>query len=136
MLRKLVSASNQAGIDARFIVALAGAEATYGINTIKEVVGEFNSFSSQFHCAKVGDPRATFCWGEDPYQSHLEAIQDVIDTLSSARYRSYNSTQNIYSLYERGHISNISGNQKLLDTIYRDQLKGNIQNVRVVRCKK
>ena len=127
--------SDAFGIDDRFIVALAGVETTYGTNPNwdSSTAGIYNVFSNGFHCA--GLKANYFCRIVNPYSSYGQAIYDVIDILSSRReYKRYNSAANIYSVYEEGNVNKIAPAQGTLDTIYGDQLHGNLNNIRTPRC--
>lgn len=108
------------GLDYRFIVALAGVESGYG----KYLGwGPFNAWNSIAHRSP-----------ESQYANWSEAIQDTIKNLNSARYSSFNSTVEIYSIWEQGDVKKPSPGQSNLDKIYAGQLGGDLNNVRQPRC--
>jgi RHS repeat-associated protein len=130
---EFVEFSDIQGIDDRFIVALAGVESTYGKAQNPAGSGQYNAFSNGAHCAALGVN--AYCRTVNPYTDFGQAIADVINLIGSGkRYEPYSSTQNIYSIYERGDINVISGNQGLLDRIYGVQMKGDVSDVRKPRC--
>ena len=130
---EFVEFSDIQGLDDRFIVALAGVESTYGKGQNPAGSGQYNAFSNGAHCAALGVN--AYCRTVNPYTDFGQAIAGAIDLIGSgAAYQPYSSTQNIYSIYERGDINVISGNQGLLDQIYGAQMKGDVSNVRKPRC--
>jgi RHS repeat-associated protein len=115
---ELVTFANRAGLDDRFIVALAGIESLYG-RTLNPKWGTFNAFNN----------------GHINYSNFGEAIDSVIALLAlDLRYTPYRSTVNIYSVYERRNVNTLSQGQTTLDKIYQDQLGGNLSNIRQPRC--
>jgi hypothetical protein len=119
----IVDDSDQSGIDDHFIVALAGAETTYGTNIRVRQWGRYNAFSNGAH--RVSNPYANF----------TQAIEDAIQLLThDPRYTSFSSTQSIYSIYEQGDVNKTSPRQGTLDSIYGQQLGGDLSNVRIPRC--
>ena len=112
----IVTASDAAGLDDRFIVALAGIETSYGKNL---TWGTNNAFNN----------------GHTNYATFGDAIASVINLIGfDPRYTPYQSTRDIYAVYETGNINKTSSRQSTLDQIYGNQLGGNVGNVRSPRC--
>ena len=133
---EIVELSDKNGLDDRFIVALAGAETTYGTSKTWDsaTAGIYNVFDNGAHCA--GTKPNYFCKTVNPYSGYGQSIAGVIQLLGSGRaFQPYTSTRDIFSIYERGDITKTSPGQDLLDTIYGSpQLQGNLSNVRKPRC--
>lgn len=113
---EIVQDSDADGLDDRFIVALAGVETTYGkyMNW-----GANNAFNN----------------GHTNYPSFAQAIEAVINLIAyGQKYVKYQSANNIYSVYEEGNVKKKAPAQGTLDTIYQNQLGGNLSNVRTPRC--
>lgn len=79
--RALVDDADAAGVDDRFIVALAGAESTYGKN-ISATWGPFNAWSDSQHCAILQG----HCQSVNPYTNGLQAIAGVILNITGSNY--------------------------------------------------
>jgi hypothetical protein len=114
----IVADSDAAGLDDRFIVALAGVETTYGTHGL-------NSWRTN----------NAFNNGHQDFSTLGEAINSVINLIGSgADYTKYKSAQNIYSVFEEGNVKVVSPDQGILNQIYGKQLSGNLSNVRNPRC--
>jgi RHS repeat-associated protein len=118
---EIVQASDMNGIDDRFIVALAGIESGYGEHL---GWGPYNAWNNGAHRS----PR-TF------YSNWIQSIGDVTFLLGNdPRYTPYDSTADIYSVYEEGNINQPAPRQGKLDQIYGNQLGGDLSDVRIPRC--
>jgi RHS repeat-associated protein len=118
---EIVQASDMNGIDDRFIVALAGVESTYGKHL---GWGPYNAWNNGAHRT----PR-TF------YSNWIQSIGDVTFLLGNdPRYTPYDSTSDIYSVYEEGNVNQPAPGQGTLDKIYGKQLGGDLSDVRIPRC--
>jgi len=117
----IVSASDAAGIDDRFIVALAGVETTYGTQSKYPIPqmnwGMYNAWNN----------------GHQNYGGWLQALAAVLANLNSPNYINLQSTLAIYSMWEEGGKA-VSPMQGTLDQIYGTQLGGNTSDVRFSRC--
>ena len=130
----IVTEAELANLDDRFIVALAGAETTFGA-TANEVLqaqhsqswGFYNSFDNIFHCAQLGTN--AYCSIVNPYASSIAAISDVVTTIAYGfPYAGLSSVGAIFDTYS-GH-----GNPSNLN-IFSSQLGVDPSNVRRTRCK-
>jgi RHS repeat-associated protein len=114
----IVADSDAAGLDDRFIVALAGVETTYGTHGLNSW-GTNNAFNN----------------GHQDFSTLGDAISAVINLIGRcADYTKYKSAQNIYSVYEEGNVKVVAPAQGILNQIYGKQLSGNLSNVRDPRC--
>jgi RHS repeat-associated protein len=131
---EIVNRSFTAGIDDRFIVALAGVETTYGTNPKwdSSSAGLYNVFDMGNHCATLGT--LSMCTKVNPYPSYIAAIDDVIGLFSRGAYKGLNSLADIYNLFETGNVNTTSPKLSLLDTIYSNQLHGDPSDIRKNRC--
>ncbi|MGA2883499.1 MAG: RHS repeat-associated core domain-containing protein, partial [Bryobacteraceae bacterium] len=128
----IVSQSDAAGVDDRFIAALAGAESTYGKNT-SATWGQYNAWSDSQHCAILsGD-----CQAVNPFSSWSQAISAAIGNITGKNYFGANpsltTTDSIYKRYSNG------ASPSLLNTIYLNQMgggliPGNPKEVDFARC--
>ena len=118
----IVSGSDINGLDDRFIVALAGVESGYGKHL---GWGPYNAWNNGAH-KKPG----TY------YNNWVDSIADVILALAnSPLYTPYQSTKDIYSVWEEGDVNKPAPAQSTLDDIYgKKQLGGDINNIRTPRC--
>jgi hypothetical protein len=130
----IVEQSDNAGVDDRFIVALAGAESRYGTN-IQATWGPYNAWSDSQHCKIVKG----HCQSEDPLTSWTQAISGVIGNITGSLYFGANpqltTTDAIYKRYSHG------GSPDTLDQIYLLQMdggliNGNKEEVNFARCPK
>jgi flagellum-specific peptidoglycan hydrolase FlgJ len=136
---EIVSEADKAGIDDRFIVALAGRETSYGTNPTwnSASAGIYNVFSNSQHCA---GPGLSMCQAFSAYSSYTSAIDDAVATISSSKYYAgLNSADDIYNQYNYGALVNNAGvpygPDKILDDIYGgSRLRGDLSNVRSPRC--
>jgi RHS repeat-associated protein len=128
---RIVAQSDAAGVDDRFIVALAGAETTYGKNT-SATWGKYNAWSDSAHCSiKDGD-----CQTVNPFSSWLQAISAAITNITGSLYfgttPALTTTDAIYYKYSKG------GSSDLLNTIYLNQMGGGLltdkKQVNFSRC--
>jgi len=82
---EIVEFSDAFGIDDRFVVALAGAESTYGkAQQNSPTWGYYNAFSNASHCKALSP--GSDCYKVDPYTSFDAAIFDAISLLTGAKY--------------------------------------------------
>jgi hypothetical protein len=133
--RTIVHNSITAGIDERFIVALAGVETTYGTSRTwdSKTAGIYNVFSSSIHCAALKPDY--FCTKINPYTSYQQAINGTIQQLNARLYSGLNSVVDIYNLYETGNVKTAAPALDLLqNTIYKNQLHGDQSDIRQSRC--
>jgi len=122
----IVQDSDAAGIDDRFIVAIAGAETTYGNIKHADTWGLYNVFDNSTHCVSLTNPH---CAAVNPFSSYVAAINNVTSLIGSGKpYQGESSANDIFSTYTGGEST------KTLDEIYQKQLKGNLSNVRDPRC--
>jgi len=113
----IVAESDSAGVDDRFIAALAGAESTYGKNTLK-TWGQYNARSDSQHCAiKAGD-----CQAVNPFSSWSQALSAAITNITGPLYFGAGlvTTDAMYELYSHG------GSPSILNTIYLNQMGGGL----------
>jgi RHS repeat-associated protein len=82
---QIVYAADAAGIDDRFIVALAGEESQYGkTQQSSPTWGLYNVFSNASHCQALYDK--SDCYSVNPYGSYAQAISDVIALITGSGY--------------------------------------------------
>jgi len=126
----IVALSDAAGVEDRFIVALAGAESTCGKNT-SATWDQYNARSDSTHCAILaGD-----CQKVNPFATFSQALLAAINNIIDKNYfnAGLTTTDAIYKKYSNG------GSPNLLDTIYLQQMggglvPGNPKEVDVARC--
>jgi RHS repeat-associated protein len=122
---QIVYDADAAGLDDRFIVALAGAETTYGKIKHPRTWGTYNVFDNALHCDSLSNP---MCVVVDPYTSYAQAISGVLAVLTGPLYTGLNTTDTIFPKYSNG------GSPGTLDTIYQQLGGTNTTNVRTARC--
>jgi len=128
----IVALSDSDNVDDRFIVALSGAESTYGKNT-SATWGQYNAWSDSTHCAILsGD-----CQTVNPFTSWSQAISAAVGNITGKNYFGANpsltTTDAIYERYSNG------GSPSILNTIYLNQMGGglipsNPKEVDFARC--
>jgi hypothetical protein len=99
LARTMVTMSDAAGIDDRFIVALAGVESTYGKNTRAASWGQYNAWSNSTHCAALIP--GSHCQAINPYTSLLQALNSVVSLITGQSYfgAGLKTTDEIYGTY-------------------------------------
>jgi RHS repeat-associated protein len=100
----LVSAADAAGVDDRFLVALAGVETTYGKN-ITATWGPYNAWSDSRHCGILqGD-----CQTVNPYANGMQAINGVIANITGKNYfQNQTPLVTTTDIYQKGYCKGCS----------------------------
>ncbi len=124
---QIVRAGDLNGIDDRFIVALAGAETTYGTRIDTKDWGPYNAWSLQTHKA------------DNPYDNWIQAIADVVNLIATdSRYlpAGRNTTDTIYPVYQGpGYETGLKNlNSIYLDNLGGGKVAGNPKEVDFARC--
>jgi RHS repeat-associated protein len=120
----IVEDSDAAGLDDRFIVALAGAETTYGRIKHASTWGVDNVFDNTYHCYSLKNP---LCVAANPYTSYQAAVAGVTSQLDGTLYAGLETANGIFKEYSGG------GGPATLDKIDK-QLGVDPSDVRAPRC--
>lgn len=118
----IVDDSDLAGVDDRFIIALAGQESQYGTNLTR---GPFNAWNNLAHTAH-----------HNPYSSWNTAIRGVVSLITGGLYfgSGRNTTDSIYGTYNNSNLKTNPDFPKQLaslNSIYLGQLGGGLLSNRI-----
>jgi RHS repeat-associated protein len=123
----IVEMSDAYGVDDRFIVALAGAETTYGIHLNPGTWGPFNYWSVSSHKADnpYGDP-----------QSAIVSVVDIITTDSRYFRAGRNTTGTIYPVWQDpGYQQGLRNLNSIYHNLGGSSIPNNPTEVNFSRCK-